>query len=249
MPPPVATPAPAADIGNEITANYIASLRHQPAPQLSPQPAPAGRRPVELGNISSQVTGDRWTLVQGKPDPSGGHSGANGAAAAAAVAPAASGAGSATTPGRGGGSHGGSGGGGGGSAVTAVAAAAEELRWGSGFDAGAAAAAEACGSRGARQCDLPRWRGAGAGAGCGPSSLQERVAGGCASWGGLPPAGAPAEALDEDAWGSVGRGSSGTHSSGDGSYGGGRRAGKRTLGEGLTDGAAASPLAKTSRFD
>ncbi|GBF93302.1 hypothetical protein Rsub_06034 [Raphidocelis subcapitata] len=63
------------EIANEITATYVASLRHQPAPQLAPVPAGSSRRPVALPAIESVVKGDRWTLV------SKGSGGSNGAAA------------------------------------------------------------------------------------------------------------------------------------------------------------------------
>ncbi|KAI8472633.1 MAG: cyclin-like protein [Monoraphidium minutum] len=92
------------EIGNEITANYIAALRHAPAPQAAPQAAAPGRRPVSLGGIESTVTGDHWRLAA-KPDGGAGGGAAHGGAANGA---AASGASSAATPGRGGGSQGGS---------------------------------------------------------------------------------------------------------------------------------------------
>jgi hypothetical protein len=64
------------EIANDMTANYIAALKHLPAPQLSP--TPAGKRPVALPPLESNVTGDRWTIVP-KQEP-----GATAAAAATA---------------------------------------------------------------------------------------------------------------------------------------------------------------------
>ncbi|KIY99969.1 hypothetical protein MNEG_7994 [Monoraphidium neglectum] len=223
------------EIGNEITANYIAALRHAPVPQLSPQPAALGRRPVALPNIESSVSGDRWMLQH---KAGGGGSGGGGAAVAAghqrvgvanggappsgASEAAASGAGW-----RGGGSQGGDDGG------AAVAG-------------GGAARRADCGDRERRSRD-----GIEARAACGPSSWQQRARGGSSGNGGaggqLPSSGdALGTGRDEGSAGAgLGRGGRG----GWGPGGDSSRAGKRPLGAGGWDETGLEPGVKAPRSE
>lgn len=218
-----------ADIGNEITANYVAAVRFPPVPQVSPQPAPKDRVPVSLSVAQSEVKGDRWTLVPGGNDAAGGggHGGANGAA----------GAGSSLTPGRGGGSHVSSGGG---AAMAGAAGTGAARTWApcGGARASGSAAGAAGVARAGRQSDVGRFDGTAGDAGCGPSSLQQRAPRGGASYTALPPGGASAAGLDTEG-AAAGVTSGGSRGVGGGAGGG--RAGKRRLDAVLREGAAAGP--------